>query len=92
MKRKDNKALSLMFVMAFAVLTFLLWVPVYGSYGVTGRIMGLPDWAFYALIFAVVLFVLEWIYLFNSNLVIDDDGVVKLLEEFQEMKKIAEME
>lgn len=85
MKKSENKGLNFIFVIAFVVLTFLVWVPVYGSYGESGRIMGLPDWVFYALLSGVILFVLEWIYLFNSNMTADDNDVADILNKLNDL-------
>ncbi len=74
MKQKRNKWISGAFILAFVVLTFFCWCPVfYGPYGPVGRIFGVPSWAVLAAVFGIVLFALEWFYLFGSRIAMNDE-------------------
>jgi hypothetical protein len=69
MKQKTNSWRNWAFLAAFGILTFLVWCPiVYAPYGPTTRFGGIPIWAVLAFVWAAMLFVLEWYYLFRSNL------------------------
>lgn len=62
------------FLMVFGVLTLLCWCPIgYGSYGPPVLIWGMPNWAVTALIIGVIMFLLELIFLFGTNLTLHDD-------------------
>ena len=76
-KKKRNG----IFLILFLVFTVLCWCPVgYGSYGAVGRIMGMPSWAFILLVIGAVLFVIEWVYLFRTDLVLYDDDLDAITE------------
>jgi uncharacterized membrane protein YhdT len=76
MKKKKTR----MYLAVFTLLTLMTWSPLgYGSHGPTERIFGMPDWAVIALLAAVVLFVLEWYFLFFSGLAIDDKEIDETL-------------
>jgi hypothetical protein len=84
---RDNKAVlwHRIFFVLFCILTLLCWCPFgYGGYGPVTRIAGMPDWTAYALILGVVLFVLEWIYLFQSGLTINDGDLADIFAELHE--------
>ncbi|THB74655.1 MAG: DUF997 domain-containing protein [Desulfobacteraceae bacterium] len=79
-KKKNN----LIFLTLFLVLTVLCWCPVgYGSYGEVAMIFGMPSWAFFMLVFGAVLFVLEWIYLFWTDLALYDDDLETIMTELE---------
>ena len=73
MREKRSAWPNRFFILAFLVLTFFCWCPLfYGAYGPTNRIMGIPAWAVLAFVFGVVLFILEWIYLFLTRNALSD--------------------
>jgi len=85
MKEAGSSWQNTAFLAAFIVLTLLVWCPLgYGPYGETGRIFAMPSWAFIALVLGVVLFVLEWIYLFHTNLSINDDDLQRIVAKLNE--------
>ena len=68
------------FIIAFLVLTFFCWCPLfYGSYGPAKRILGIPSWAVWAFAFGAVLFVLEWIYLFFTRRALSDEELPEIV-------------
>ena len=82
MKKKRNKWTDRIFILAFVVLTFFCWCPIfYGSYGPVDRILGVPSWAVLAAIFGIALFILEWIYLFGSRFAINDEELPEIMSE-----------
>ncbi len=82
MKQKKSVWSKRFFVLAFLVLTFFCWCPLfYGSYGPTKRILGIPSWAVLAFVFGVVLFVLEWIYLFGTRRAMSDEELGDVISE-----------
>lgn len=69
-----------MYLAVFALLTMMTWSPLgYGSFGPAERIFGMPDWVVIALLVAVVLFALEWMFLFASGLALDDEEMDDIL-------------
>lgn len=84
MKEKTGNWQNGAFVVAFLVLTLFCWCPLgYGQYGPVGRIVGIPSWAVFAFAFAAALFVLEWVYLFQTRMAMNDEelpGIVSQLE------------
>ena len=79
-----NKKKKTLFLIAFFVLTVLCWCPVgYGSYGEVGLIMGMPSWAFIMLLVGAVLFVIEWIYLFRTDLALYDDDLDEIMDALE---------
>lgn len=87
MNGERGKGISVVFFIVFCVLTILCWCPIgYGSYGEVGRLLGMPQWATLALLFSVILFVLEWIYLFWSDLAINDEDLPKMVSEIKNFK------
>ncbi|MCD4720872.1 MAG: DUF997 family protein [Desulfobacula sp.] len=79
-----NKKKNTLFLIAFFVLTVLCWCPVgYGSYGEVGLIMGMPSWAFIMLLVGAVLFVIEWIYLFRTDLALYDDDLEEIMDALE---------
>ena len=82
MKQKNNPWISRIFILAFLVLTFFCWCPVfYSSYGPADRILGVPAWAILAAAFGVALFGLEWIYLFATRITVGDDELPDIVSE-----------
>jgi uncharacterized membrane protein YhdT len=82
METQDKSWQGMMFKVAFAVLTVLVWCPLgYGQYGETGRTFGMPTWAVTALCLGALLFLLEWIYLFMTDLALDDDSLSNIMRE-----------
>lgn len=76
-----NKKKNALFLIVFLVLTVFCWCPIgYGSYGEVGLIMGMPSWAFIMLMVGAVLFVIEWIYLFWTDLALYDDDLDEILD------------
>lgn len=82
MKRKRSVWPHRCFVIAFLVLTFFCWCPLfYGSYGPGRRVLGIPSWAVWAFGFGAVLFILEWLYLFFSRQAMHDDELPEILSD-----------
>ncbi|WP_300456917.1 DUF997 domain-containing protein [Desulfobacula sp.] len=76
----SNKKKNLIFLILFLVLTVFCWCPIgYGSYGKVGLIMGMPSWAFYMLVIGAVLFVIEWVYLFYTDLALYDEDLEEIM-------------
>jgi hypothetical protein len=86
MKQKRSVWPHRCFVLAFLVLTFFCWCPLlYGSYGPARRILGIPSWAVWAFVFGALLFILEWIYLFLSKRVMDDESLPDIVSELTKL-------
>ena len=84
MKQKNGTWQNRAFVFAFLVLTLLCWCPLgYGSYGQVPRFLGIPSWAVMAVAFGAVLFVLEWIYLFHTQLAMNDEELPDIISQLQ---------
>jgi hypothetical protein len=82
MKKKSSAWTRRIFIIAFLALTFLCWCPFfYGPYGPADRILGVPLWAVLAAVFGIVLFVLEWIYLFVSGMTVTDEDLPDIVSE-----------
>ncbi len=82
MEKKSSAWTRRIFIIAFLALTFFCWCPLlYGSYGLADRIMGVPSWAVLAAVFGIVLFVLEWIYLFVSGMAMTDEDLPEIVSE-----------
>lgn len=80
----ENKSKETVFMVLFVVFTVLCWCPVgYGSYGPVGRIMGIPSWAFILLLVGAILFVIEWVYLFVTDLALNDDDLEEIISALQ---------
>ena len=76
------------FLVVFGVLTILCWCPIgYGSYGPVSRIWGMPNWAVTALLIGVVMFIVETIYLFATDLTLDDDQLPDVIKSIREASK-----
>ncbi len=87
MKKKSSAWTRRIFIIAFLVLTFLCWCPLlYGSYGPADRILGVPSWAVFAALFGIVLFVLEWIYLFVTGITMTDEDLPDMISKLSEVK------
>ena len=81
MSAKANKNRNRGFLMVFVVLTVFCWSPVgYGRYGEVGLVLGMPSWAFYLLVVGALLFVLQWVYLFQTDLALYDRDVEHIVE------------
>ena len=81
MSEKANKKKNLGFLVVFVVLTLFCWCPIgYGSYGEVDLILGMPSWAFYLLLIGALLFVLQWVYLFQTDLALYDRDVENIVE------------
>ena len=86
MKRKSSPWTSRMFILAFLVLTFFCWCPIfYASYGPAERIWGVPAWAVLAAAFGAALFVLEWIYLFATRITVRDDELGDIVSQLAQV-------
>jgi hypothetical protein len=87
MKKKSSAWTRRIFIVAFLVLTFFCWCPIlYGSYGLADRILGVPSWAVLAAVFGIVLFVLEWIYLFVTGITMTDEDLPDMISKLSEVK------
>ncbi len=72
------------FLFAFFVLTLLCWCPLgYGTYGPVPRFLGVPSWAVVALALGGVLFVLEWIYLFHTEMAMNDEELPDIISQLK---------
>ncbi len=86
MERKKRIWLRRAFAAGFIVLTFFCWCPLgYGSYGPARRFLGIPYWAAIALALGVVLFALEWVYLFATGFAITDEGLAEVVSELEKV-------
>jgi len=84
MTSNPNKKKNRVFLILFFVLTVLCWCPIgYGSYGQVGLIMGMPSWAFTMLIIGAVLFLIEWVYLFQTDLALYDEDLEEIIEALE---------
>ncbi len=82
MEQKRSVWPNRFFMIAFLVLTFFCWCPLfYGSYGPAKRILGIPSWAVWAFVFGAVLFALEWIYLFLTRNALSDESLPGIVSE-----------
>ena len=82
MNEKKRPGVMRAYVIAFLVLTSLCWCP--WAYGfITGRALAIPGWAVLAFVFAAVLFVLEWVFLFFSGLAVDDENLPRIISELK---------
>ncbi len=76
----SNQKKNVCFLISFIVLTVFCWCPLgYGSYGEVGLIMGMPSWAFIMLLVGAVLFVIEWVYLFWTDLALYDSDLEEIM-------------
>jgi hypothetical protein len=84
MQQKTTPWRNWAFLTAFGILTFLCWCPiVYAPYGPATRLGGIPIWAVLAFGWAALLFVLEWYYLFRSNLAMTDQDLPQTLAQLE---------
>ena len=75
------------FGVLFCVLTLLCWCPIgYGSYGPVSKIFGMPSWAAMLLLIGAVLFLVEWIYLFQTDLALNDEDLDEIIEELKALQ------
>ena len=76
----SNKKKNLIFLILIIVINAFCWFCVIcGSYGEVGLIMGMPSWAFIMLVIGAVLFVIEWVYLFRTDLALYDDDLEEIM-------------
>ncbi len=84
MKQENGIWQNRAFVFAFLVLTLLCWCPFgYGSYGPVPRFLGIPSWAVLALALGAVLFVLEWVYLFHTQMAMNDEELPDIISQLK---------
>ena len=84
MKQKSGTWQNRAFVFAFLVLTLFCWCPLgYGAYGPVQSFWGVPYWAVLALAFGAALFVLEWVYLFHTQLAISDEELPDMISQLE---------
>jgi len=84
MNQKSGTWQNRAFLLAFLVLTLLCWCPLgYGSYGPATRFLGIPSWAVLALALGIVLFVVEWIYLFHTGLAMNDEELPDIISQLE---------
>ena len=82
MSEKKRPGLKRAFVIAFIVLTSLCWCPwAYGT--LTGRVLSIPLWAVLAFVFAAILFILEWVFLFFSGLAVSDEDLARIISDLE---------
>ncbi|HMB31156.1 MAG TPA: hypothetical protein VKN82_04980 [Desulfohalobiaceae bacterium] len=85
MNGSQKKVASIVFFILFCVLTILCWCPIgYGGYGEVKKFLGMPQWAALALLISAILLVLEWIYLFWSDLAINDQDLPKMIADLKD--------
>ncbi len=84
MSSELSKKKNTPYLIVFFVLTVFCWCPIgYGSYGEVSLIMGLPSWAFIMLLIGAVLFVIEWFYLFKTDLALYDEDLDEIMTALQ---------
>lgn len=80
--------MKFVFGVLFCILTLWCWCPIgYGSYGEVPRIMGMPNWAAILLLVGAVMFVVEWVYLFKTDLALYDDDLAVIMEQLNDLEK-----
>jgi len=90
METQEKSWQATMFKVAFTVLTVLVWCPLgYGQYGEATRTFGMPSWAVMALGLGVLLFLLEWIYLFMTDLALNDASLPYIMRELSKLNSDA---
>ncbi len=47
------------------------------------RFLGVPSWAVLALAFGAVLFVLEWVYLFHTQMAMNDEELPDIISQLK---------
>jgi hypothetical protein len=55
----------------------------YGVYGPVVRILGIPYWAVLALVWAAILCLLQWIYLFRTPWSMSDEQLPDLMAQLE---------
>ena len=76
-----------LFLVVFAVFTLLCWCPVgYGSYGTPTLVWGMPGWALTALLIGAIMFMLELVYLFGTNLTLNDDQLPDIVQSIKKSR------
>ena len=84
MEQRSRTLTHRFFFVAFLVLTWFCWCPLgYGSYGESTRFLGIPSWSAMAYVFGVVLFCLEWVYLFCTGLAVTDQELADIVAELE---------
>ena len=82
MNRKKATWARRAFILAFVVLTSLCRCPwAYGTAG--GRVLSISAWAVLAYVFAVALFVLEWVFLFLTGLAVSDENLDSIVSQLE---------
>lgn len=72
------------FLAVFAVFTLLCWCPIgYGAYGVPTLIWGMPNWAVTALAIGAIMFLLELVYLFGTQLTLQDEQLPDMVQSIK---------
>ena len=78
----SKQSKSKIFLLVFLILTVLCWCPVgYGKYGEVQLIIGMPSWAFFMLVIGALLFLIEWFFLFFSDLALYDKDLDRITQE-----------
>jgi uncharacterized membrane protein YdbT with pleckstrin-like domain len=86
MAETNAKVTKYLYFIAFCILTIFCWCPIgYGTYGPVNRIAGMPDWAVITFIVSIVFFILQWIYLFQTDLAIKDDELEGIFHQLSEV-------
>ncbi len=84
MSSELSKKKNTLYLIVFFVLTVFCWCPIgYGSYGEVPLIMGLPSWAFIMLLIGAALFIIEWFYLFKTDLALYDEDLDEIMTALQ---------
>ncbi len=83
--RSSSKSIQKFFFgFLFCILTLLCWCPIgYGSYGAVSSVLGMPFWAAMLMLIGAVLFWVEWIYLFKTDLAFYDDDLDEIIGELK---------
>lgn len=84
MKEPTGNFQQTVFVVIFWVLAVLTWCPIgYGGYGPVSRLFSIPSWAAIALLIGAVLFIVEWIYMFHTDLALTDQKLATILKALE---------
>ena len=82
MNRKKSVWGKRAFIAGFIVLTSLCWCPwAYGT--LTGETFSIPTWAVWAYVCAAALLVLEWVFLFASDLALSDEDLPGIISDLK---------
>lgn len=84
MKEPTGSIQQTVFMIIFWILAILTWCPIgYGGYGAVSRIFAMPSWAAIALMIGAALFVVEWIYLFHTDMALTDEKLTTMLKALE---------